>query len=135
VLRRYAKRGPAAALNPPSAWWGAARAPDGATERRLLGFERANGSLSVYGDYLRVRRERDTWFEDLDVSFFHRNLEAVVTELIESGFQLEALREPAALAPEPADPPEAHALARIWQRVPLFAVIRARRPATGRGVW
>ena len=86
----------------------------------------ADARFVIEGDYLRAFPYADTVERaGMTMTFHsqHRPLEAYFMALEESGFLVEALREPG--VPE-------HAIVagtgRRWQRLPLFLHLRARRP-------
>jgi SAM-dependent methyltransferase len=91
--------------------------------------ERADAPFAIKGGYLEPFRYADTVERDgLSMTFHsrHRPLEAYSVALEDSGFVVEAIREPR--VPD-------HAIAsergRRWQRLPLFLHLRARRMASG----
>lgn len=91
--------------------------------------ERADAPFAIKGGYLEPFQYADTVERDgLSMTFHsrHRPLEAYSVALEDSGFVVEAIREPR--VPD-------HAIAsergRRWQRLPLFLHLRTRRMASG----
>ena len=87
--------------------------------------ERADAPFAIKGDYLQHFQYADTVERDgLSMTFHsrHRPLEAYSVVLEESGFVVEAIREPR--VPDDAIASER---GRRWQRLPLFLHLRARR--------
>jgi hypothetical protein len=86
-----------------------------------------------HGDCFEHRRIDDVWFGELRVSFLHRSIEQILGPLIASGLVLERFCEP---RPE-ADARQRDMVSRanathvvaVWERMPLFIAVRARRPA------
>jgi len=87
---------------------------------RYLGRKKkSNGEIEIYGDYYKERLIDDRWFGDFDVSYYHRSLEAVMRDIIQSGFQIVDFLEPKPIeAVKKIDP----AFYEIHQRLPLFMI-------------
>jgi hypothetical protein len=86
--------------------------------------EQADAPFTIKGDYLQPFRYADSVKRDvLSMTFhsWHYPLEAHALALEESGFVMEALREPR--VPHHA---VASGRGRRWQRLPLFLHMRAR---------
>jgi len=91
--------------------------------------ERADSAFAIKGNYLQPFRYADTVERDgLSMTFNsqHRPLEAYSVALEDSGFVVEAIREPRV-----PDHAVASERGRRWQRLPLFLHLRARRIASG----
>jgi SAM-dependent methyltransferase len=88
--------------------------------------EDADSPFVMRGSYLDTFRYMDRFEHDgLGMTFHsdHRPLEIYVSVLLDAGFVIEALREPAV-----PDAAVRRPASKRWQRIPLFLHIRARRP-------
>ncbi|MGM5487800.1 MAG: class I SAM-dependent methyltransferase [Nanobdellota archaeon] len=89
------------------------------TERgRALGFtkNKETGELRVYGDYMNPRQVFETWFDDFQVSYYHKPFSAIITEIISSGFRIVECIEPQPI--EGLDK---------YQKLPLFIIFKLHK--------
>lgn len=92
----------------------------------VMGYVRPKkGSPDVMGDYFTRRLIKDTWFGNFQVEYYHRSLQDIMNEVLESGWILEQFHEPLAIEEAKELAPEFYD---IHSRIPLFMVFKLRLP-------
>ena len=105
--------------------WGALSNKQGDRVSYLLGYEKdENDTVTVYGDYLNPRKITDTWFDQLQVTYYHKPLSEIFTGCIQAGFVLSKFIEP---KPVPAIKQERPDLWEIHNKIPLFMILELRK--------
>lgn len=100
--------------------WGAQVLRGPSMDQFAMGYDRPkSGMPTVYGDYLGTRKVNDTWFGNMDVSYHHRPLEALLGDILASGLTLRRFREP---APVPEAKDINPAFWEIHSKIPLFMI-------------
>lgn len=90
----------------------------------LLGYTKIKDDVRVYGDYLNKRKIKDMWFGELEVEFYHWNIESVMKEVLQSQFTLVELREPRVI---PRGEKEAPLFYEIHSKIPQFLVLKLQK--------
>ena len=108
------------------ATWGAQRTRTDDERTSLLGYKKfkKNHECEVIGDYLNTRKINDVWFGNFDVSYYHRSLESIITDILESGFQVVDFAEPKAI---PAVKEKDKVFYEIHDKIPLFMLFALRK--------
>ncbi|MGZ3518271.1 MAG: class I SAM-dependent methyltransferase [Vulcanimicrobiaceae bacterium] len=96
--------------------------------RLVLSTHHPSMTAPMATNYFRTELVNDVWRmngHDVEVQFFHRPMEAIVTPFLNAGFTLDALVEPHLAEPDPAIPPQ------TYERLssePTFLILKAHRP-------
>ena len=86
----------------------------------MMGYVRPkNSSPTVMGDYLGTREVKDTWFGNMEDTYYHRPLSAIMADLLGSGLTLRGFHEP---KPTPNASEVNPWFSEIHNRVPLFMI-------------
>lgn len=93
----------------------------------LSGFEQTGTDLTVHGDCLTERVVSEKLQGKFPVSFHLRGIGATVGALIEAGFRIDTLDEPAATPPLPSDDEDTRLFIERHQRIPLVFVVLASK--------
>lgn len=108
------------------ATWGAQRTRIGNERESLLGYKKKNKECEIIGDYLNTRKIDDVWFGDFKVSYFHRSLESIISDILKAGFQIVDFAEPKAIL-------EAKEKDKVFweirEKIPLFMIFALRKQA------
>lgn len=106
----------------PAKWGG--ETTRGTAFKNILGYEKENGDYKVYGDYLHERKIEDVWFDGLDVSFYHRPLQEMFKDILDSKLKLKSFKE---LAPIESGQKEDRVLYDIYSKIPLFVLFELEK--------
>lgn len=100
--------------------WGSAVTRGDDADEFLMGYKRPKSALpTVYGDYLGSRQIKDTWFGNMEVTYYHRPLGAIFADIIASHLSLKVFVEPQPIADARELNPGFHD---IHSRIPLFMI-------------
>jgi SAM-dependent methyltransferase len=100
--------------------WGAHVERGDQVDHFMMGYDRPkDGMPTVHGDYLGMRRIDDIWFGNMHVSYYHRPLSAIMSDIIASGLTIRAFEEPAPIAAAAEKNAGFHA---IHSKIPLFMI-------------
>jgi len=114
---------------PHPVYYGAQRKREGKVRQVLLGFERDDGDLRLYGDCLNERLVSERLHGEFPVSFHIRSIGATVEALLEAGFVILGVDEPQAEPILSNDDSDARAFVRRHQVIPLVVVLFAVKPS------
>jgi SAM-dependent methyltransferase len=106
--------------------WGAERTRNDSERTSLLGYikHKDTNTSDVSGDYLNTRKINDIWFGDFKVSYFHRSMEAIMRDILNSDFEIVDYGEPKAIEKcKEIDP----VFWEIHQKIPLFMIFELRK--------
>ncbi|MEX0917645.1 MAG: class I SAM-dependent methyltransferase [Candidatus Paceibacterota bacterium] len=108
------------------ATWGAQRTRTEGERTSLLGYKKLkkNQECEVIGDYLNTRKINDVWFGNFDVSYYHRSLESILTDILASNFQIVDFAEPKAV---PAAKEKDKVFYEIHDKIPLFMIFALQK--------
>lgn len=108
------------------ATWGAERTRAADERTSLLGYKKLkkNQECEIVGDYLNTRKINDVWFGNFDVSYYHRSLEAIIADILKSGFEIIDFAEPKAV---PAAKDKDKVFYEIHDKIPLFMIFALRK--------
>jgi SAM-dependent methyltransferase len=76
--------------------WGAERNRDHGNRNSLLGYKKNKdkGECEIFGDYLNPRKINDIWFNEFEVSYYHRPMEDIIRDILVTGFTVVDFLEP-----------------------------------------
>ena len=76
--------------------WGAEVVKTANNSSFLTGYvvDKKKDTVKVHGDYLKVRKIEDNWFESLNVTYYHKPLSNIIKEIINANFQIIDFLEP-----------------------------------------
>ncbi len=103
------------------ATWGAERSRTEVGRDSLLGYKKYKNSntCEILGDYLNTRKIEDTWFGDFKVVYFHRSMQEILHDVLNSNFELSDYLEPKAVDKcKEVDP----VFWEIREKIPLFMI-------------
>ena len=106
------------------ATWGAQRTRTEDERTSLLGYKKQNQECEVVGDYLNTRKINDVWFGNFDVSYYHRSLESIMSDIFKSDFEIIDFAEPKAI---PAVKEKDKVFYEIHDKIPLFMIFALRK--------
>jgi len=91
----------------------------------LIGYERySDGNFKVFGDYFNVRKIKDIWFDEFEVTYYHQPLSRIISSILKSGFKIKNFIEPKSLQ---------HALTKkngfyeIHNKIPVFMIFELKK--------
>jgi SAM-dependent methyltransferase len=106
-------------------WWGAERTREGDKFITHLGAAKiGNNKNEIYGDYLTNRKIEDVWFNEFEVSYYHKPLSEIITEIVASGLTIKSFIEPKPV--EEAKSKKFNFWA-IHQKIPLFMIFELQK--------
>lgn len=108
------------------ATWGAQRTRIDTERVSLLGYKKQykNQDYEIIGDYLNTRKINDIWFDNLEVSYYHRSLESIISDIFKSGFQIIDFAEPKATSEVKEKDKMFY---EIHDKIPLFMIFALRK--------
>jgi SAM-dependent methyltransferase len=111
------------------ALWGADRTRTDDERTSLLGYKKnyKKETCEILGDYLSTKEIEDVWFNDFEVSYFHRSLESIFKDIHNSGLILNRFLEPKAIDETKIIDP---VFWEIHQKIPLFMIIELRKSSS-----
>lgn len=106
--------------------WGGETVRGQDRESFLLGYEKIHESggkkiVRVHGDYFKTRLMHDRWFGEMDVSYWHKPLSEILTEIRNSGLVIEEFVEPRPIGKGKRLKPE-------WDKIPMFMIFKLVKP-------
>ena len=106
--------------------WGAERTRTENERASLLGYKKLmkNKECEITGDYLNTRKINDVWFGNFDVSYYHRSLEKIIADILQSGFQIVDFAEPKAV---PNAKEKNSIFYEIHDKIPLFMIFALQK--------
>ena len=106
--------------------WGAERTRNDSERTSMLGYKKFGKAESwkVLGDYLNMRKIDDVWFGDFKVSYVHRPMQEIMSDILKSQFRLVDFLEPKATKEcKDVDP----MFWDIHQKIPLFMIFELKK--------
>jgi len=106
--------------------WSAKRTRTDNERTSLLGYKKLKQSqgCEIFGDYLNTRKIKDVWFGNFDVSYYHRPFEAIISDILQSDFEIIDFAEPKAI---PATKDKDAIFYEIHEKIPLFMAFTLRK--------
>lgn len=80
--------------------------------------------FETYGDYLNTRKITDTWFGEMEVSYYHKPLSEIFSEMRECGFEIIDFVEPKPTEVAKEKKPN---FWNIHQKIPLFIIFEIKK--------
>ncbi len=107
--------------------WGAERLRENGQRTSLLGYKKdlETKEVEVLGDYLNTHKVNTVWFKDFPVSFFHRPLELMFDDILNSGLTIRKILEPKAVEQTKEIDPRFY---KIRDKVPIFMIFELQKP-------
>ncbi len=106
-------------------YWGSKIARSQKVDTVSLGYTRyESGATEVWGDYFKTRRVDDVWFKEFKVTFYHRPLAAIMSDIMKSGFTITDVVEP---RPTTAAAKANAAFYKIHTKIPLFIIFKLEK--------
>lgn len=81
----------------------------------------------IYGDYLNTRELSDTWFGEIEVTFYSRPISVLMKDIRDSGFEIVDFLEPKAIQEAKENHPDFY---EIHQKIPMFIIFELRKNKT-----
>lgn len=108
------------------ATWGAGRTRVDGVRTSLLGYKKfkETGNFEIVGDYLNTRLINDIWFEEFEVSYFHRSLQSMMADIFGSDLKFVDYLEPKATAKCKEVSP---VFWDIHQKIPIFTIFELQK--------
>ena len=113
--------------------WGAEKKRAGIEKKRskdkrwiLMGYIKYGDGekYKVYGDYFKTRKIKDTWFDEFEISYYHKPLSSIIKEILNSGFKIVDFIEP---KPINAAKNKDRRFWEIRQKIPLFMIFKLKK--------
>ena len=113
--------------------WGAEKERSGIEEKRskdkrwtLMGYVKYGDGkkYKVYGDYFKTRKITDTWFDEFEISYYHKALSLIIKEILNSGFKIIDFIEP---KPIDAAKKKDRRFWEIRRKIPLFMIFELKK--------
>jgi len=106
--------------------WGATVKRTKEKDLFLMGYEKYESSEEnkVFGDYLNTRKIDDIWFNEFKVSYYHRPLSEIISDIIKSRFIISDFVEP---KPLKAVVKEKRNFYDIHSKIPLFMIFELKK--------
>ncbi|HMQ02009.1 MAG TPA: class I SAM-dependent methyltransferase [Candidatus Doudnabacteria bacterium] len=106
--------------------WGAKSEIVNNQKSTLLGYykDRITEKSVVVGDYLNSRKINDVWFGDFKVTYYHKPLSEIFSEIIKSGFEILDFIEP---KPEVAVKKKKKIFWDTHSKIPLFMLFELKK--------
>lgn len=112
--------------------WSAYSKTENDRYRYLLGYEKYfDGNVTVYGDYLNIRKIDDKWYGDFDVSYYSKPISKMFNEITASQFSMVDFIEPTPvpLGENPSETAKKKytAFQEIHSKIPLFIIFNLKK--------
>ncbi|TRZ79829.1 SAM-dependent methyltransferase [bacterium] len=113
--------------------WGAEKDRIGKTEKRskdkrwvLMGYVKYNDKkrYKIYGDYLNPRKVKDIWFDEFEISYYHKPLSLIIKKILDSGFKIVDFIEP---KPINSLKNKDRRFWEIYRKIPLFMIFELKK--------
>lgn len=105
--------------------WGAKTNRSKEKDSFLIGYEKyKNGECEVFGDYLNTRKIDDIWFDEFNVTYYHRSLSEIIGDILKSGFVISDFIEPKPLKSVVKEKPNFYD---IHSKIPLFMIFELKK--------
>ena len=105
--------------------WGAKTNRSEEKDSFLMGYEKyKNGKCEVFGDYLNTRKIDDIWFNEFNVTYYHRSLSEIIGDILKSGFMITDFIEPKPLEEVSRENGNFY---KIHAKIPLFMIFELKK--------
>ena len=106
--------------------WGAEKLRETDQKTFLMGYSKnkKDQTCRIYGDYFNTRKIKDVWFDEFEVSYYHKSISSIMTDIIKSEFKIIDFIEPKAIASAKKDE---KVFWKIHQKIPLFMIFELRK--------
>lgn len=106
--------------------WAAQADKKGASSSFTMGYTKREdqNDYEVYGDYLNERQITDVLAEGLKVTYYHKPLSSILSDIRDSGFEILDFAEPKAV---PKAASERKDFYEIHQKIPLFMIFKLKK--------
>ncbi|MBU1091744.1 class I SAM-dependent methyltransferase [Patescibacteria group bacterium] len=94
----------------------------------LMGYEKyKDGRCEVFGDYLNTRKIDDIWFNEFNVTYYHRSLSEIIGDILKSGFRITDFIEPKPLVEVSKENENFY---KIHDKIPLFMIFELKKESS-----
>lgn len=91
----------------------------------LMGYKKYNsGKSKIFGNYLTTRKINDILSHNFKVSYYHRSISEIISDIIKSGFIISDFIEPKPLKSVLRVKPEFY---KIYSRIPLYMIFELKK--------
>lgn len=90
----------------------------------LMGYTKKANSVTIAGDYFNTRKINDIWFDNFRVSYYHKPLQEIVSEVLNSGFLISDFIEPKPLL---SVKKKRRSFWDIHSKIPLFLILELKK--------
>ncbi len=91
----------------------------------LMGYKKTeSGEGKVFGDYLTTKKINDVLSKDFKVSYYHRPISEIISDIIKSGFIISDFIEPKPLKSVIKIKPDFY---KIYSKIPLYMIFELRK--------
>lgn len=107
--------------------WSSEKTKKGTIRQSVLGYEKDKSNqkkVEIYGDYLNSKLIKDVWFGEFKISYYHRPIQDLVCDIINSKFQLINFTEPKPVKQCLKIDPQFY---KVHQKIPLFIIFKLRK--------
>ncbi len=106
--------------------WGAEKKRFKDKKMVLMGYAKYSDGkrYQVYGDYFKTRKIKDLWFNEFEISYYHRPLSSTVRDILKSGFEIIDFIEPRAIN---SVKNKDRMFWDIRQKIPLFMIFELKK--------
>ncbi|MFA5048094.1 MAG: class I SAM-dependent methyltransferase [Patescibacteria group bacterium] len=105
--------------------WGAGIDKTKNKSTSLMGYEKyESGECRVFGDYLTARKIDDIWFGEFRVSYYHRPLSDIMSDINKSGFYISDFLEP---KPLKAAIKKKSNFYKRYMKIPMFMIFELKK--------
>jgi len=106
--------------------WGAEKKKYKDRRSVLIGYTKYNDKkrYKIYGDYFTTRKIKDIWFNEFEISYYHKSLSLIVKEILRSGFEIVDFIEP---KPINSAKSKDRMYWEIHQKIPMFMIFELKK--------
>ena len=106
--------------------WSAKRTRTENERGSILGYVKylKEDRCEVFGDYLNTRKITDLWYDEFEISYYHKSFSSIMKDIITSGFQVTDVLEPKALSEAKN---KAKTFWEIREKIPLFIIFELQK--------
>lgn len=106
--------------------WGAKKTKEKNEKTCVIGYSenQKKHACKIYGDYLNTRKIKDIWFNEFEVSYYHKSMSSIITDILKSKFKIIDFIEPKATN---AAKKTEKVFWEIHQKIPLFMIFELKK--------
>lgn len=107
--------------------WSSEKTKIGTIRQSVLGYEKDKlnqKKVEIYGDYLNSKLVKDTWFGEFNITYYHRPIQDLMRDIINSKFKLVDFTEPKPTKQCLKIDPQFY---KVHQKIPLFIIFKLQK--------